>query len=340
MLWTIMLFPALAAEPVEAAPRWSGSAVLSTSFVSGPINAGVRGATLDGGFEEGATWNPSFNLAMSLGASYDLRRFGSLGLTWSVYRDQAISDVPGLYGSTRTTGVDTTDPVISWSAPRIAGSGHAYLSTGARYAVPLSRTSLLCNPTYGGLGASLGGTFVFGDTAVLSVGASADRALHRYDAAPRGRCGVGDLSTDAADGTASADAVGFSARPNTAWVFDQSVSMQGWHGLFGLIGDVASKKGFQNTITGASVAVRERLVRTADPVVVQTLDGDLQLGESATPAVVTIPWSVTVGYRFHPHLSGRLTASNQAPGLLYDPAARLQTLPATTTLTLAVAGSW
>jgi hypothetical protein len=348
LLW---LLTALADEPP---PRWTGSATLSTSFVAGPINPGTSGRTLDGAYAVGPTFNPQLSFGLNLGVVYDARKAGRLGLSWSVLRDQAIVDTrddgfaPGTGGTSSTTVLDTTDPTLWWSHPSVAHKGPIHLALAARYIAPLSRDSLVCNPSFGGLGATVGGRADLGHGATLSLSAAADRALHRYDAAPRGRCGVGDAVTTTLSGPVDADAGGgFSPFANPAWVFEQSLSLRSWHQVLRHLGRPPSDDALDHGISAVTVGLRERVSRSGGATTTQVLSGEVPIGPAYAPAVLAVPWSVTGGYAFdiestrhEDQLSVSLTLSNQLPTLLYDPGARLRALPSTTTVTAALGASF
>lgn len=342
-MWVLMAWLAAAAEPRP--PAWSGSATLHASFLSGPINAGARADTLDGAWETGRTWNPSLSFGATLRAAVTGRRFGTFGLSWSITRDVAFVDTrdegfaPGTGGARSTTLIDTTPPVLTWSPPRLKRARVEPFGV-ARYALPLSREMLVCNPSAGAVGLSVGARTALGSVASVALRADADRALFLHDAPPRGRCGVGAPTHTTLDGIATPDAQGWSAVTNPAWAFEQTVTLTGWHALFSVIPAVRRAGALPRGLTSATLGVRQRLHRRADPAEVARLDGSETVSSSRAPVVIAVPWSVTGGWRVHDHLSASLTLSNQVPGLLFDPAARLRAVPATTSVTLSVTGSW
>jgi hypothetical protein len=342
-MWILMAWLATAAEPRP--PAWSGAATLHASFLSGPINAGARADTLDGGWETGRTWNPSLSFGATLRVAVTGRRFGSFALSWTMSRDVAFVDTrdegfaPGTGGARSTSPIDTAPPVLTWTSPNPKGARITPFGV-ARYALPLSREMLVCNPSAGAVGLSAGAGAALGSVTSVSLRADVDRALFLHDAPPRGRCGVGAPEHRTLDGVATPGAEGWSMVKNPAWAFEQSVTLTGWHALFSVIPAVRRAGALPRGLTSATLGVRERLHRRADPVEVARLDGADTLPASRTPAVITVPWSVTGGWRVHDHLSAALTLSNQVPGLLFDPAARLRAVPATTSFTLSVTGSW
>ncbi|HMV68097.1 MAG TPA: hypothetical protein PKA64_14715 [Myxococcota bacterium] len=349
-MWSLLV-TALAGEPQ---PRWTGSATLSTSFVAGPVNPGARGRTLDGAYAVPATFNPQLGFALTLGAAWDSRVAGRIGLTWSVVRDLRLADTRGegfavgTGGTTSTTVVDTTDPTLWWVDPSVAQRGPVHLALGARYVAPLSRTSLVCNPSWGGIGATVGGRVDLGHEATLTLSNSADRALYRYAAAPRGLCGVGDAVTQTLSGAYDADAGdGFSSAPNVAWTFEQGLALRGWHQVFRHAPRPPSDASLARGISAVTVGVRERLDRADAATSTRLLSGEIEIGAADTPAIVSFPWSISGGYAFdlpatrhQDQLTLTVTLSNQAPGLLYDPGARLRALPATTTATAALGATF
>lgn len=342
---------------------WSGSVGLTTAFVAGPLNPGTTTSTLDGDLTVGPTFNPSLDLALTLGAAAQLGEHGFFTMSWSVRRDVRFADTaddgfrPGTGSTSSATVLDTTEPVLAWVDPSVASKGRAHLVLSARAALPLSREALVCNPSWGGLGATGGLRIDLGPVTALSVLAGADRALHRYAAAPRGRCGVGSPTTDTLDGTVAPDAgPGFSTVPNPAWTIEQTLSLRGWHGIFGLSPAIAARPSFARAVTGATVGLRERIDRRQPADAVVTLDGTGDVSAARTPVVLAVPWSITGGYRFplgrsddalsaeaqrdgtaalsQASIALTLTLANQAPTLLYDAAARLRALPASTSATL------
>jgi hypothetical protein len=326
---------------------------VSTSFVAGPVNPGVSGETLDGTYEVPATFNPSLTFALRLGVQRRWAKAGTLSLSWGLSRDQGLVDTaddgfrPGTGGTSSATVVDTSLPVLAWTHFDLLPKEAADLSVSARYALPLSRDALVCNPSAGGLGATVGvGGRLGKSVASLGFSAGADRALFVYGAAPRGRCGVGEAWTDTLAGPVLAEAgPGFSHLPNVAWTFEQTLTVAGWHAMFGGLPGVTKRASWSRAVTSASVGLRQRLDRADGPTRVESLAGDVEIGRAAAPAVLAVPWSVSGGYRFPVAAGGEIradlaltvTLSNQLPTLLFDPAARLRALPSTTSATLSLA---
>jgi hypothetical protein len=343
----ILLSAALAGGP------WSGQVGVSTSFVAGPVNPGVSGETLDGTYEVPATFNPSLTFALRLGVQRRWAKAGTLSLSWGLSRDQGLVDTaddgfrPGTGGTSSATVVDTSLPVLAWTHFDLLPKEAADLSVSARYALPLSRDALVCNPSAGGLGATVGiGGRLGKSVASLGFSAGADRALFVYGAAPRGRCGVGEAWTDTLAGPVLAEAgPGFSHLPNVAWTFEQTLTVAGWHAMFGGLPGVTKRASWSRAVTSASVGLRQRLDRADGPTRVESLAGDVEIGRAEVPAVLAVPWSVSGGYQFPVAAGGKVrtdlaltvTLSNQLPTLLFDPAARLRALPSTTSATLSLA---
>lgn len=337
-----------------AADPWSGTVGVSTSLVAGPRNAGADGRTLDGAYEVPATFNPTMTFGLRLGAAWT-RDGHQLSLLWGAWRDQGLSDTARdgrpTGNSGTSTGVDTSNPVLAWAWQDALPARRADLSVSARYAIPLSRDALVCNPSAGGLGATLGLGGALGPKtpATLAVSASGDRALYLHAAAPRGACGVGTLTTSTLSGPVTAEAgPGYADVPNVAWTFEQRLTLTGWHAVFGLSPKIRAHASYGRAVSTASVGLRQRLDRADGPARAETLAGDVIVGRAAVPTVLSVPWSVTGGYRFpvmrHDELVAALALtaalSNQLPTLLFDPAARLAALPSTTSATVSLTSTF
>lgn len=346
----ILLSAALAGGP------WSGQVGVSTSFVAGPVNPGVSGETLDGTYEVPATFNPSLEFTLRLAVQRRWAKAGTLSLRWGLSREQGLVDTaddgfrPGTGGTSSATVVDTSLPVLAWASHDLLPKVATELSVSARYALPLSREALICNPSAGGLGATVGvGGRLGKSVASLAFSAAGDRALFVYGAAPRGRCGVGEAWTDTLSGPVQADAgPGFSGLPNVAWTFEQSLTLTGWHAMFAGLPGVTKRASWSRAVTSASVGLRERLDRADGPTRVESLAGDVVIARAEVPVVLAVPWAVSGGYRFPVSAGGEvradlaltMTLSNQLPTLLFDPAARLRALPSTTSATLSLASTF
>jgi hypothetical protein len=341
-LW-LLLAPALAEDP----PRWSGSATFTTSFVSGPRNAGATGSTLTDTYTVGPTYNPSFDFALTLGARVRLAPGSFLAASWSVRRDLQLRDTdPELFdprnGGTRSTTVlDTSDLVLRWSDGGLVSwtKGDLHFTGGASLVLPASRDSLVCNPLYAALGLQLGVRKGFGPTTGLSLSAGADRAFHKHAAAPRGACSVALRGASAQEPEPWAGEFA-SEQPNTAWTAHGTLALSGWHGLFGLVPGVAAREGYQRLRSSASLGVLGQVQRRQPAATVQTLTGPVEVEAAEVPMVWRFPMSLSVGASLHEHVGLDVSVSNQIPQLAYDLSTRLRTLPAMTSVSLALSGTW
>ncbi|MCA9573136.1 MAG: hypothetical protein KC656_35110, partial [Myxococcales bacterium] len=142
---------------------WSGSATLTTSFVSGPVNPGTTTRTLTGVETWGSTWNPALDVGLSAAVSWRARPEGVLSLSWSMRRvfrfDDTDDDVPdGVGDGAREAPLETGDLVLSFRDDAVVATedGRVGLLLGGRLTLPASRESLVCNPLVGALGVSVG----------------------------------------------------------------------------------------------------------------------------------------------------------------------------------------
>lgn len=359
MAWLVLA--ALSAAMAQIAPgeeqpnRFGLSTVFTTSFVSGTRSPGIAGETLDGSYEAGATWNPALNFGLSLSGRYRVDGLKQLSLSYSIRRDLRFNDAraqgtrPGVGGTTSSQVVDTGDLVLGYSDGSVVSWDKAklHMTMGARWTLPMSRESLVCNPLYSALGVNLGARKVVGPISQVSVSASVDRNFHRYAAAPRGRCGVplsdyGGTSTltGTVEPTAYAEEDFVRGVVNPAWVFQSSAGVWGWHGIFGLIPGVADTKAFTRVQTSFGIGLRATTLRRDPEASVETETGSVAVARAASPAVVRFPMSASVGWIANQHLVATLRLSNQVPQLAYDRSAQLRLLPATTSLSLSLMGVW
>lgn len=356
MVWWVVLGLAAcaladddAAPEAPKTPRWAGRATLVTTFVGGPLNRGVTTDTLDGAVDAGATFNPRLDLGLGLGVSYRVRTEGALSASWSVSRDVVFSD--GLRtrngGTSSSQVLDTGDLVLSYDDAAVVSSakGRVSLTTTAGLVVPMSRTSIVCDPRVGGAALGLGSRTVLGPDTRLFVGATVSATAFLHAAPPRGRCAIPlrDPVVDTLDGSVTApDAGGGFAGtlPAPWWSTDVSAVVQGWHGLFGLIPGVSTRRAYQRVVSDVSVGLRVEGGRRDPATTVDTLDGPVDVAAARTPVDVRVPFRVGVGGRLTDRLTLRGTLSNTVPTLLYDASARFAALPSTTAVSLSLTGTW
>jgi hypothetical protein len=324
----------------------SGNATFATSFVSGPVNAGTTGRTLSGTYAVGRTHNPALRFGLGLGLGIRTHDSGLISASWSIRRDVAFRDTdpeifaPGTGGTTSQTVFDTSDLTLRFNDSSIVHweQGELHLTAGASLVVPASRESLVCNPMFAALGATVGARKGFGERGGLGITAGAHRAFFAHAAPPRGACTVALQGTPQIDPTPWAGSV-YSGTPNPAWTVSSSLGWAGIHRVFvGLPG--TSHPIFERLMTNASVGVLGQIRRQQPAAIIQTLSGTVEVDASKTPAVWVFPWSLSLGYRAHDHVLVNLTLSNQVPQLLYDVSARFRSLPATTAITASVTGNW
>lgn len=339
-----------------ARPRspWGGAAILSTAFVAGPVNSGLSGRTLDGTWSFGSTFNPRLDVGLALRALYRTRAQAALSLAWSVRRDVLLVDTttegfsPGVGGTTSTTVVDTSDLLLSYADDDVVAGwpGDVHLAVGGRLTIPASYASLVCDPLVTVLGASVGSWVRLPTRTVVRLSVGGDRLFHAYPAAPRERCGVPLRGTSTVATLAGpvaptpyedTFAAGVS---HPAWAADATLSLTDWHRVFGLLPRVAGSKALDRVTTDVAIGARLHVARVQPAASVQTLSGDVEVEATSPPSVWSFPWSIGVGVAVADHLVVRTGLSNAAPQLAYDPTARLRVLPATTTVSVALAGAW
>jgi hypothetical protein len=348
----ITLLAGLAVSEAGELPRWGGGVSLTTAFTPGPWSPGTSGRTLTGAWSTDGTFDPRVDLGLGLRVVHRWHDTGMVALSWSLWRDQRVVDTvdegfrPGNGGTSTTQLVDTGDLVLSALENDLVHHGVLHLALGGRATIPASRRSLVCDPMAGALGATVGGWVDVRGLTQVAVSLGADRAFFVHPAAPRGACSmplVGDTSVATLTGdvapTRWTDT--WATAPNSAWTADGTLSIQGWHALFGFVPAVGKHPAALARVTSdASVGVRLNVSRRDPAATVSTLSGDVELAPSRTPAVTSFPWSLGLGVRLVPALTLRASVSNTAPALLWDPSARIRALPATTTVALGLLGQW